>query len=251
MCQTNHNSTCVHCQGDLVLVELRWPATSGTTFRPLGRIRASPLSRAASPCKTNEGASCCIIGEGLRCEARLHRGSLCGLRSASPTIIAHRRQGSIPMSRTYNWCGSNPPRASPSRIEIGPLLFWVWYWSFGGRAFLCLLEKTSPSPSNAWPPKLSAKLVVFCGDLIVMLHGLIFKVGPLSPLWFQPILVSRRESWERFFTPTIYSRRGCGLLLPLTGSLPFLHLLSRVLCSLPSFASLRFYVQKRLDSFSR
>jgi hypothetical protein len=57
-----------------------------------------------------------------------------------------------------------------------------------------LLEKTLPSPSNAWPPKLSTKLVAFCGDLIVMLHGLIFKVGPLSPLWFQPILVSRRES---------------------------------------------------------
>jgi hypothetical protein len=54
-----------------------------------------------------------------------------------------------------------------------------------------------------------------------MLHGLIFKVGLLNFLRFWPILVLHHESREQFFTPTIYSRRGCGLLLPLTGVFAF------------------------------
>jgi hypothetical protein len=50
----------------------------------------------------------------------LHRGTSCGLRPTSP-IVANRRQGSIPMSQTCDWC----EQVSPKSVTLAH-----WDWTF-------------------------------------------------------------------------------------------------------------------------
>jgi hypothetical protein len=118
--QTNYNSTHVGWWTGFLWENLRWSATLIVTCSHL-HLDGSLAIHWVHLFLQNEWRYWLLtLLMKYRCVRQSSTvNSLVGLRSASPTVAPH-RQGSIPMSQTCDWCGSNPWKASPSRIGIGP-----------------------------------------------------------------------------------------------------------------------------------